>query len=311
MIVLGNKYKFNEIEINKLKKKFKNIKFLNYDGSIESSITARKQIKDLLKQNHYKYLILDTDYPLDPKIVRFLTLLQFKNKKRSLRVISIQKLLERHLYKIYIPDETKNLNFLSEIRPYNKFEYIIKRVIDIAGAGVLWIINLAIKPYVKKKINAQSPGKLYFIQKRVGINMHEFGCVKFRTMHENSEFGKYTKKDDDRVFEFGKFMRKTRLDELPQCINVIKGDMHLIGPRAEWNILVNEYEKEIPYYNERHLVRPGITGWAQVNYPYGENLYDTKQKLMYDLYYIKHWSLWLEIKVMFKTIGIILGRKGI
>ena len=141
--------------------------------------------------------------------------------------------------------------------------------------------------------------------------MHEFGCCKFRTMHENSEFAKYTKKDDNRVFPFGKFMRKTRIDELPQYINVLKGDMHLIGPRAEWSILVSEYEKEIPYYNERHLVRPGITGWAQVNYPYGENLYDTKQKLMYDLYYIKHWSLWLEIKVVFKTIWIVLGRKGV
>ncbi|MCZ6105406.1 sugar transferase [Campylobacter ureolyticus] len=311
MIVLGDKYKFNEIELKKLKKKFKNIEFLEYDGSRKSSVLIRKKIKELLKKDYYKYLVLNTDFTLDSKIIRFLTLLQFKYHKRSLKIVSIQKFLEKNLCKIYIPDDSKNLNFLSEIRPYNKFEFLIKRVIDIIGALILWVINLAIKPYIKKKIKEQSPGKIYFIQKRVGINMHEFGCCKFRTMHENSEFAKYTKKNDNRVFPFGKFMRKTRIDELPQYINVLKGDMHLIGPRAEWNILVSEYEKEIPYYNERHLVRPGITGWAQVNYPYGENIYDTKQKLMYDLYYIKHWSLWLEIKVVFKTIGIVLGRKGI
>lgn len=311
MIVLGDKYKFNEIELKKLRKKFKNIEFLEYDGSRKSSVLIRKKIKELLKKNYHKYLVLNTNFNIDPKMVKFLTLLQFRYRRKSLRVISIQKLLERHLCKVYIPDELKKMDFLSEIRPYNKFEFLIKRVIDIVGALILWVINLAIKPYVRKKIKEQSPGKIYFIQKRVGVNTKEFECYKFRTMHENSEFAKYTKKDDNRVFPFGKFMRKTRIDELPQYINVLKGDMHLIGPRAEWNILVNEYEKEIPYYNERHLVRPGITGWAQVNYPYGENLYDTKQKLMYDLYYIKHWSLWLEIKVVFKTIGIVLGRKGI
>ena len=87
--------------------------------------------------------------------------------------------------------------------------------------------------------------------------------------------------------------------------------MHLIGPRAEWDILVKNYEKEIPYYNERHLVRPGITGWAQVNYSYGSNIYDTKQKLMYDLYYIKHWSLWLELKTIAKTFLVVVGKKGL
>ena len=106
-------------------------------------------------------------------------------------------------------------------------------------------------------------------------------------------------------------MRKTRLDELPQMINILKGEMHLIGPRAEWNILVDDYEKEIPYYNERHLIRPGITGWAQVNYPYGANIEDTKQKLMYDLYYIKNWSILLELKIVWKTAMTVVGKKGL
>ena len=120
MIVIGDKYKFNEIELNKLKKKFKNIEFLEYDGSRKSSVLIRKKIKELLKQDFYKYLVLNTDFTLDSKIIRFLTLLQFKYHKRSLKITSIQKFLEKYLCKIYIPDDSKNLNFLSEIRPYNK-----------------------------------------------------------------------------------------------------------------------------------------------------------------------------------------------
>ena len=118
-------------------------------------------------------------------------------------------------------------------------------------------------------------------------------------------------KNDNRVFSFGETMRKTRIDELPQIFNILKGDISLIGPRAEWNKLVQEYEEEIPYYNQRHVVRPGITGWAQVMFVEGRSKDDTRQKLMYDLYYIKHWDLWLEIKIIFKTIMVIIGKKGI
>ena len=123
-------------------------------------------------------------------------------------------------------------------------------------------------------------------------------------------FNKYTQKSDPRIFPWGEFMRKTRIDELPQLWNVIKGDMHLIGPRTEWEKLVEDYETELPNYHLRHIVAPGITGWAQVNYPYGANLEDTRQKLMYDLYYIKHWNLWLEIKTIFLTAWVVLNKKG-
>jgi len=106
-------------------------------------------------------------------------------------------------------------------------------------------------------------------------------------------------------------MRKMRIDELPQILNILKGDMHLIGPRAEWDILVEKYETIIPNYKQRHSVRPGITGLAQISYPYGRNIYDAKQKLKYDLIYIKNWSLWLELKVAVKTAGVVFGKKGV
>ena len=124
-------------------------------------------------------------------------------------------------------------------------------------------------------------------------------------------FNHYTQEDDPRIFSWGKIMRKTRLDELPQMWNILKGEMHLIGPRAEWIELVEKYEKSIPYYNERHLVAPGITGWAQVNYPYGQNLEDTKQKLMYDFYYIKYWNIVFELKIVWMTAMTVLGKKGL
>jgi lipopolysaccharide/colanic/teichoic acid biosynthesis glycosyltransferase len=130
-------------------------------------------------------------------------------------------------------------------------------------------------------------------------------------MHVNSKFNPYTQENDDRIFPFGKFMRKTRIDELPQLWNVIKGDMHIIGPRAEWDILVDRYKKAIPNYQDRHFVRPGITGLAQVLYRYGRGVNDAKQKLKYDLDYIKNWSVILEFKVIWKTVAVVLGRKGL
>jgi lipopolysaccharide/colanic/teichoic acid biosynthesis glycosyltransferase len=152
-----------------------------------------------------------------------------------------------------------------------------------------------------------------FKQLRIGLNGKDFKCNKFRSMNLDAEKNgaQFACIDDTRVFAFGEFMRKTRIDELPQMLNVFKGEMHLIGPRPERKIWTDKFEEIIPYYNERHLVRPGITGWAQVMYPYGENAEDAKQKLMYDLYYIKHWSLLLELKIVYKTIMVVLGRKGL
>jgi lipopolysaccharide/colanic/teichoic acid biosynthesis glycosyltransferase len=105
-------------------------------------------------------------------------------------------------------------------------------------------------------------------------------------------------------------IRKLRIDEIPQFINILRGEMNLIGPRAEWDVLVDKYEKDIPFYQQRHIIRPGITGWAQVNYHYGENGEDALYKLQYDLYYVKHRSFLLDFKIAIRTIGIMLGAKG-
>ncbi|MBE2983874.1 sugar transferase [Campylobacter sp. RM9344] len=309
MLILGNKYKFDQLDIDRLMFKFQNIDFVKYRD--RPSREVRKELESLLEDKPYKYIVINTKASVDPKMIKYLTLLQFRLQHKRIKIITIERLLEKYLYKCYIPDDDRDLNFLSDIEPYNTIEYAMKRAIDYFGCIVLFLIHIVIKPYVKKKIAQQSAGALYFRQNRVGLNTKIFECLKFRTMHENSYHNPYTSKEDDRVFKFGNFMRQTRIDEIPQYKNILCGDMHLIGPRTEWDILVKNYEKEIPYYNERHIVRPGVTGWAQVNYPYGANSYDAKQKLMYDLYYIKHWSLWLEIRTIVKTILVIFGKKGL
>jgi len=200
---------------------------------------------------------------------------------------------------------------LSSLSGYNKKEYIQKRVVDYIMIIVLLLVLWPIILYTIFRIKKESPGPIFFKQTRVGLDGKEFVCYKFRSMHINSHFNPYTQENDSRIFPFGQIMRKMRIDELAQFINVLKGDMHLVGPRAEWNILVKQYENEISNYAMRHKVKPGITGLAQVKYPYGRNVYDAEQKLLYDLDYIKRWSIVMEFKVLVETILVILKKSGV
>jgi lipopolysaccharide/colanic/teichoic acid biosynthesis glycosyltransferase len=194
---------------------------------------------------------------------------------------------------------------------YTKFQFFQKRVIDLIVGGSLLFFALPLMAYTIYRIRRESPGSILFKQSRIGLDGKSFTCYKFRSMHEDSQFNPYTQENDSRIFPFGNIMRKMRIDELPQLLNIIKGEMHLIGPRAEWDILVKDYEKIIPNYHDRHLVAPGITGLAQVCYPYGRNVADAKKKLKYDMIYINNWSLRTELMVIFKTIKVVLGKEGI
>jgi lipopolysaccharide/colanic/teichoic acid biosynthesis glycosyltransferase len=153
-------------------------------------------------------------------------------------------------------------------------------------------------------------GAVFFTQTRIGRNRAPFRMIKLRTMRQaRASDSRYTAVGDARITVVGGFLRLTRLDELPQLWNVLVGDMSLIGPRAEWEVLVEQYEQAIPCYHFRHLVKPGITGWAQVNYPYEANMEDTIRKLEYDLYYIRHFSFLLDAAIALKTIHLMLFGK--
>ena len=187
----------------------------------------------------------------------------------------------------------------------------LKRVFDLALASLTLLVMSPVMALVALIIKLEGRGPIFFNQTRVGQHGCLFTLHKFRTMEVGSEFkGLYTVEGDPRVTTLGHWLRLTRLDELPQLWNVLRGEMSLIGPRAEWIKCVERYEKAIPYYHFRHLVRPGITGWAQVNYPYGASIEDTVEKLMYDLYYIRHFSLALDATVILKTLHVMLFGKG-
>ena len=187
----------------------------------------------------------------------------------------------------------------------------LKRVGDLVLATVGLILASPLIAAGALAVWLQDRGPCFFAQTRIGRNHVPFRLYKLRTMRPSAAEGaRYTQPGDARITTVGRFLRASRLDELPQIWNVLRGDMSLIGPRAEWDKLVEEYEREIPCYYFRHLVKPGITGWAQVNYPYGANLKDTVRKLEYDLYYIRHFSFTLDASIVLKTIHVMLFGKG-
>lgn len=186
----------------------------------------------------------------------------------------------------------------------------LKRLSDIVLSLVGLLLFAPLLPLLALVIWLQDRGPVFFKQERVGRNRVIFDAYKLRTMRVHHAGNPYTKEDDERITPIGRFLRATRLDEFPQLWNVLRGDMSLIGPRAEWVKLVEEYERSIPCYHFRHLVKPGITGWAQVNYPYGASMEDTMRKLEYDLYYIRFFSFVLDASIVLKTIHVMLFGKG-
>jgi lipopolysaccharide/colanic/teichoic acid biosynthesis glycosyltransferase len=311
MLILGEKYTFTRLELQRLENKFSMIKNIIYKDANPHDVI--QEIELMLKEDKFTIIVLNTKARVDDEIIKYLTNLKFKNQNLKIKIISIEHFLEEYLYKCYIPEDNNDLHYLDDIQEYTFFQKVQKKIIDIIAIFVLLSLMPFLKYITKKKIKEQSPGSIYFKQLRVGLDNKEFCCIKFRSMHEhnsNEDIRTATKKDE-RIFSWGETMRKTRIDEIPQVLNMLKGELHLIGPRAEWNKLTQEYEKQIPYYNQRHIVTPGITGWAQVMFIEGRGKDDTRQKLMYDLYYIKHWSLLLEFKVIYKTILVILYKKGI
>jgi len=185
-----------------------------------------------------------------------------------------------------------------------------KRLCDVLAAAAVLVLALPLWLLVPLAIRMCDGRPVLFRQTRIGLNRRPFTLVKFRTMRPVTDVAAPSAGAAARVTPLGRWLRQTRLDELPQLWNVLKGDMSLIGPRAEWTQLVADYEKSIPCYHFRHLVRPGITGWAQVNQPHGSGRDDTMRKLEYDLYYLRHFSFRLDASIVLKTIHTMLFGQG-
>ncbi len=191
-------------------------------------------------------------------------------------------------------------------------QQILRRLVSISVSFMGLVICLPVLPILMIAVRLSSPGPIFFRQVRVGLRGKLFEVIKFRTMRQDAEKNgaQWAKKNDSRVTPIGRFMRKTRLDEIPQLWNVLKGDMGFVGPRPERPEFVEWLNSEIPFYELRHIIRPGLTGWAQVRYGYGATLEETKHKLEYDLYYVKHMSVGLDLLVIFETVKTILLRRG-
>jgi exopolysaccharide biosynthesis polyprenyl glycosylphosphotransferase len=194
----------------------------------------------------------------------------------------------------------------------NKLYLLLVRFLELVSSSLGLLICCVIIPFIYIGNFIGNKGSLFYTQERIGKNGIAFKIYKFRTMVENSEANGaiFATSNDKRITPLGKFMRKARIDELPQFFNVLIGDMAVIGPRPERPFFVDEIAKIMPFYETRHVVKPGLTGWAQVNYSYGESIEESLIKLQYDLYYIKHRSVFLDLSITFKTITTIVFYRG-
>jgi exopolysaccharide biosynthesis polyprenyl glycosylphosphotransferase len=203
--------------------------------------------------------------------------------------------------------------FLENIKENDKTIYEFgKRIFDILVALLILIVSLPFLPLLYAVVKINSHGPFLFKQIRTGKNGHRFLAIKIRTMHKNAEINgpQWAQKNDARVTRSGRFLRKTRIDEIPQLFNILRGEMSFIGPRPERPEFVEKLSLNIPFYNQRNLVKPGLTGWAQINFPYGASEADALEKLQYDLYYIKNRSFMLDLSILLKTIKTVLSGGG-
>ena len=196
---------------------------------------------------------------------------------------------------------------------FTRFQMAIKRAFDVVGAVAALPILAVVFPFVALAIKMDTPGPIFYLQERTGRAGRKFRIIKFRTMGTDAEKdGKavWAQNNDPRITRVGAFLRKTRIDELPQFINVLLGEMSLVGPRPEREQIEQKLDVELPHYFIRRLVKPGITGWAQVHYKYGNTLQDSLKKLQYDAYYVRHWTVMMDVYVVLRTFGVMIGSKG-
>jgi sugar transferase (PEP-CTERM system associated) len=199
-------------------------------------------------------------------------------------------------------------------RASHQIAIIFKRVFDLFISGLLLLLTGPILLMTALIIKATSPGSVLYRQERVGLNGKPFDVLKFRSMQVDAEVSgapQWAQKSDPRVTAVGRVIRAARIDEIPQIFNVFRGDMSFVGPRPERPFFVDQLSRQIPYFAERHVVKPGITGWAQINYPYGASVEDARAKLEYDLYYVKNYSIILDFLILIQTVRVVLWQDGV
>ncbi len=234
-------------------------------------------------------------------------------KMAGIRVEDATTTYERVTGKILLDDLRPSWLIFSDGFRVSRVTRLLKRTIDLTLSLVMAIVSLPVMLLTALVVWIDDGRPVLYRQERVGENGRTFVLSKFRSMRRDAEKGGkpiWAKDGDDRITRVGRFIRMARLDELPQLWNVVRGDMSFVGPRPERPFFVDQLSRQIPFYQQRHAVKPGLTGWAQVKYRYGSSLEDAMEKLRYDLYYIKHLSIFFDLTIVFDTVKVVLFRKG-
>ena len=267
---------------------------------------------DIIDKEHITDLIFSISGEMQPE--SFSAILQAK--ENGIEITTMPILYEELIGRVPIfllEDDWILRSFVDHARSTSGYE-TLKRIVDICVACVGFILLVALAPIIALTIYLDDGKPILYRQERVGINGKPFTLLKFRTMRLDAEedgVARLAVENDERVTKIGRFLRRSHLDELPQFLNVLKGDISMVGPRAERLAFVNKLQKEIPFYRARLFVKPGMTGWAQINYRYASNTEESAIKLEYDLYYIKHRNIWLDITIIMRTMGQVIGLRGV
>jgi exopolysaccharide biosynthesis polyprenyl glycosylphosphotransferase len=233
-------------------------------------------------------------------------------KLAGVKIEDAHSLFEKLMGSVMLERLSASWLVLSEGFRKDFFLMLSKRVVDLAIAAIIMVLLSPLFLIIALAIFIESGAPVLFRQHRVGLNARTFEILKFRSMRHDAEPAEavWASRDDVRITKVGKILRRYRLDEFPQLVNVLRGDMSLVGPRPERPEFVEMLGKQIPFYHERHTLRPGLTGWAQIRYQYGSSVGDAKTKLEYELFYIKHLSLFRDLTIIFRTIQVVLSGKG-
>ena len=307
ILIIGEDEKKPEVE--KMAEESKKYKGIFHLLKGEEILSDEEKFTKYIKENEIKKIVV-----LDKKLGESVVTNILNMKVTGVKIFNYYEFFELVRGQLHLEElDERKLLFDSGFGVYhNQFQKQIKRTLDVilAVAVATAVFPIAIMAAIIVKL--ESKGPILFKQERMGEGNQVFKMIKFRSMklHDENAHSKYAGKTDSRITKFGKIMRKTRIDELPQLWNVIKGEMSFVGPRAEWIKLANDYEKNISFFPLRHTVKPGLTGWAQVNYPYGASEDDMRKKLMYDLYYVKHQTAGLDLVILLKTASVVFLGKG-
>ncbi|MBV8380854.1 MAG: TIGR03013 family PEP-CTERM/XrtA system glycosyltransferase [Paucibacter sp.] len=234
-------------------------------------------------------------------------------KLYGVRVVDIATYFEKTLAQIKISHVHAGWLIFGDGFNQGVIRTLIKRLFDVLFSLLILVLTAPVMLLTAVAVVMESKGPVLYMQERVGLNGAVFKVIKFRSMRTDAELDgkpRWATKNDDRVTRVGRIIRKVRIDELPQLINVLAGDMSLVGPRPERPYFVDDLTAKIPYYAVRHSVKPGVTGWAQVRYEYGSTIEDTIEKLQYDLYYVKNNTLFLDLLILFETVAVVFTGKG-